>query len=568
MIELRDYQKDVIDRVRDSLRVHDSVVAVLATGSGKTFCFSFMAKQSSENGRSVMIVAHRAELISQASMSLAAIGVEHQIIGPKTLERKIKHLHLEYYGKIWINPFSSIYVGSLQTIVKRLDKLPCPDLLVIDEGHHLPAGMWRKTKEHFNSKTIAFTATPCRSDGVGMGRVCTDMIIGKLMKPLINYGNLSKYIVYSTPEDINFDEVKRIKSGESKGDFNTRDLEKQVDKPKIVGRAVEHYKKYAEGKSCLVFGVSIKHSEHIAEEFRQAGYKFIAVSGNTEDSDRYKAVEDLKSKRIDGIVNCDLFGEGTDISGVEVVIMMRPISEDAFGLFSQQVGRALRIFPGKDQAIILDMVGNFQRHGFPEDKEDWTLDDREKKKRGASENVVKSKTCTECFHTHPPMPSCPLCGHVYPVEGAREYEQVDGDLVALQRQEAIQFTKAEQNAAIRNAKSDADLYAADRELGLGRGATKHKQQAIAEKKESIARRNRALKYWKETILWGDMQLHDKLFPELFGVTEAELRGFGAVRTNRVLDKMKKYVLELQKRAGGEYSPYEFDFQALAGEVTQ
>jgi hypothetical protein len=65
-----------------------------------------------------------------------------------------------------------------------------------------------------------------------------------------------------------------------------------------------------------------------------------------------------------------------------------------------------------------------------------------------------------------------------------------------------------------------------------------------------------------------MQLHDKLFPELFGVTEAELRGFGAVRTNRVLDKMKKYVLELQKRAGGEYSPYEFDFVALAVEVSQ
>jgi hypothetical protein len=112
------------------------------------------------------------------------------------------------------------------------------------------------------------------------------------------------------------------------------------------------------------------------------------------------------------------------------------------------------------------------------------------------------------------------------------------------------------------------MYATDRRLGLKPGATKHKQQAIAEKKESIARRNRALKYWKETILWGDMQLHDKLFPELFGVTEAELRGFGAVRTNRVLDKMKKYVLELQKRAGGEYSPYEFDFNALAVEVDQ
>lgn len=565
--QLRDYQEEAVSAVMSMLRQYNNVLLVLSTGAGKTFCYAYIAMMAKDSGRSAMIVAHRAELISQGSISLAQIGVTHQIIGPKSLERKIKILHIERLGKSYIDPFSSISVGSVQTIGRRLESIKHQDLLMIDEAHHAPAGMWLKIINHLNTKHLGLTATPCRSDNVPLGVVYDEMFVGKSMKDLIRDGNLCEYIVYSTPEDIHLDEVKRVKSGESKGDYNTKDLEKQMDKPKIVGRAVQHYEKYAKGKSCLVFAVSVAHSEHIANEFCNAGYNFVAISGKTDDSERYKAVDDLRNKRIDGIVNCDLFGEGTDISGVDCVIMMRPISESAFGLFSQQVGRGLRTSKGKEYAVILDMVGNFQRHGFPEDKCEWSLEAEDKKtKKSSSETVPATKTCPSCFLTHKPAPLCPGCGYAYPTDGGREYEQVDGDLVALERDREIQERRQEQNAMLRDAKTPAELAAIDAKLGLGRGATAHKQRAIEEKKQAIETLNKALKYWKETCMWGDIWKHEEVFPLMFDCTEKEARGYGAVRMHRITDKMRAVVTWLRDQYGRDYDPDRVDWKRVRAEV--
>lgn len=552
-IVLRDYQQKAVDEIQESFKRHQYVLFVLATAGGKTFCFSYITKKAGEKGKSVMIMAHRSELISQASLSLAQMGVKHQIIAPKSLVNKIKLLHLTRLGSNYVDPFSHVSVGSVQTIGRRLDKVARPDLLIPDEAHHCPAGMWKKVIDYFDTKTLGVTATPCRSDGVGLGAVFSDMVMGKSMADLLADGNLCPYDVYSTPEEIDFGEIKRVQSGESKGDYNARDLEKQMDKPKIVGRAVEHYEKYAKGTSCLVFAVSISHAEHIAQEFRNAGYNFIAVSGKTDDSERYKAVDDLRDKRIDGIVNCDLFGEGTDITGVESVIMMRPISELAFSLFAQQVGRALRLAEGKERAIILDMTGNFVRHGFPEDKTDWTLDDREKKKKGAKdEDSIKVKTCPECFSTHKPEPSCPMCGYQYPIAAAREYEQVEGDLIELERQEQKESRRISQNAGIRSAKTKADLYAVDDANKMKRGAAAHKKQAMEEKKKAIVRMKEMFDYYKEHVAWGDPAVFGDIMQSAFNVSEQDAKKYGAIRINRLCDDMRELA---QLRSSEAKPPY-------------
>jgi superfamily II DNA or RNA helicase len=544
-IKLRDYQQKAVDEIEEDFKKYQAVLFVLATAGGKTFTFSYIAREYAKNNKTVMIVAHRSELISQASLSLAKIGVRHKIISPDATVRKIRMLHFTEIGESLIDPFSNVSIGSVQTIGVRLDKLDRPDLLITDEAHHAPAGQWKKASDYFNTRHLGVTATPIRSDGIGLGAVYSSMVIGKGMAELLADGDLCQYRVYSTPEDINMGDVKRIQSGESKGDYNRKDIEQQMDKPKIVGRAVEHYKKYAEGKAAIVFAVSVAHSHHIAEEFQRAGYNFIAVSAKTDDKERFKAVYDLKVGNIQGIVNCDLFGEGTDIPVVEVAIMMRPISELAFSLFSQQVGRALRNSEGKEEAIILDMVGNFARHGFPEDKTDWTLDDREKKKRGRNndEDTIKVKTCPECFTTHKPAASCPDCGYQYPVD-SREYEQVDGDLVELERARELANRKQEQNAGIRNAQTKADLLALDAKLGLKRGASAHKQRAIKEKKEAMVRLNKAIGYYKQNVAWGCPKTFDKIMNDCFGVTEKEARKYGAVRANRLCDSMRD-LLELR-----------------------
>lgn len=536
------------------------------TVTHNTFTFSYFAREKQLAGESSLIMAHRAELISQASLSLAKIGVQHQIIAPRPLVTKTKQLHYEKIGKSFIDPFSSVSVGSVQTIGRRLESIKRPDWLIPDESQHCAAGTWLEIINHFNTKVFGVTATPTRGDGRGLGCVFQTMVIGKSQKELLRDGDLCKYKVFSTPEDINLDLVKRIKSGESKGDYNTRDLEQQMDKPKIVGRAVEHYEKYAKGKSCLVFAVSVAHAEHIAEEFRANGYNFVAVSAKTDDRIRYQTVDDLRDKKIDGIVNCDLFGEGTDITGVEALIMMRPISETAFGLFSQQVGRALRLSPGKEEAIIIDMTGNFVRHGFPEDKTDWTLEDREKKKRKKDdeEDTEKVKTCPDCFTVHPnkkfctscrmdhnpdgcsiedpnKISLCPSCGYVYPVM-VREYEEVEGELVELERQQQQEQARKDYNAQLRAAETPADLLAVDKAMGHKPGAASHKQKAIEEKRAAMANLNKAMRYYKEQIAWGDPDLFNDIMLGAFSLSEKDTRarGFGVKKIEALVEDMRDF----------------------------
>lgn len=566
-MELRDYQHVATDKVNELLPQVKRLLLVLATGSGKTVIMSYLINQWINNNKSCMLIAHRQELISQASMTLAAFGVRHQLICPEPLKRKIKQMHLQYYGKQYIDLFSKCYVGSAQTVVRRLDKLPRPDYLLVDEAAHAVSNLWRQTIEHFDTLTLGVTATPTRSDRRSLGEVFHEMYVGKDMASIISDGQLCRYDIYSTPEEFDLSQVKRVQSGESKGDYNRKDLDKQIDKPKIVGRAVEHYKKFADGKRAMVFAVSIKHSEHIAEEFRNAGYRFISIDGGTDDAIRYKAFQDLKDHKIDGIVNVDIASEGVSVDGVEVVIMIRPISELAFGLYAQQIGRALRLFPGKDRGIVIDMVGNAKRHGFVENKTDWTLwEGEEKGKRGASENVTKVRTCPQCFHTHEPVPMCPSCGFVYPVESNREYEQIEGDLVQLQREEEQRQQRELFNDMVKGASTAAELAAADAVMGYKSGAAAHRARAKEEKKKAIGTLNKALRYWKETCLWGDYQKHEELFASLFGYTEQESRKLSTAKMNALTDNMRQYVQAMPSRNPSEYSPYTFDFIALKREL--
>lgn len=553
-MKLRNYQQQSVDKVNELLPLVKRLLLILCTGSGKTVLMAHLIQQYDAEDKTTMLIAHRQELISQASMTLANFGVSHQLICPKPLEHKIKAMHFQEFGRTFINPFSGCSVGSAQTVVRRLDKLNKPDLLLVDEAAHAVSNLWKKTIDHFDTLTLGVTATPTRSDRRSLGEVFNEMYVGKDMASIIADGQLCPYTIYSTPEEFDLSEVKRIKSGENKGDYNRADLDKQLDKPKIVGKAVEHYERFAKGKRAMVFAVSVKHSEHIAEEFRKAGYRFISIDGTTDDKIRYNAFQDLKHHRIDGIVNVDIAGEGVSVDGVEVVIMIRPISELAFGLYAQQIGRALRLAPGKKQGIIIDTCGNAKRHGFVEDKTDWTLwEGEEKGKRGKKEDdTIKIKTCPDCFTTHKPEPSCPMCGYQYPVAAVREYEQVDGDLVELERQQELQQRKTDQNEGIREAQSAADLIALDKKLGLKPGASSHKKRAIAEKRQAVATYRKAVKYYKEQVCWGDPVAFADIMHGAFGVTEQEANKWGAVRLNRLTDDMREL---LQLRNAMIEEPY-------------
>ena len=195
----------------------------------------------------------------------------------------------------------------------------------------------------------------------------------------------------------------------------------------------------------MAFCCSVKHAQHVAEQFQSAGFRAATIDGTMDREARREVVRALGDGRLDVLTSCEIINEGFDLPVVSAAILLRPTK--SLGLHLQQIGRELRPAPGKEKAVILDHVGNLSRHGFAEDIRDWTLEGRKKKKRKTDdEEEVQSRQCPECFRCHPPAPLCPECGFEYPRK-EREIEQAEGELVQIDPKEIARQKRQEQGSA-------------------------------------------------------------------------------------------------------------------------
>lgn len=153
---------------------------------------------------------------------------------------------------------------------------------------------------------------------------------------------------------------------------------------------VKSYRDYLEGKQAVIFCINVEHSIAIAEHFKAAGIIAYHLDGNTDSGTRSDVMTQFRDKRIQVLTNCALFDEGLDISSLDGVILARPTQ--SLSRFLQMVGRALRPCEGKDRAIIIDLAGNYERLGMPDDLRVWTLDGLEKKQRAQSKLVRNKET--------------------------------------------------------------------------------------------------------------------------------------------------------------------------------
>ncbi len=422
MISLRPYQEQIVADCRAAFRQGQRKVLVqLATGGGKTVLGSFMVHGSSSRGKVCWWLVHRRELIRQASGTFYDMGIAHGIIA----------------GGHATDPLARVQVGSIQTIARRLDKLPAPDMIVFDETHHIGAAQWSDVFQRFpDAYVLGLTATPWRLDGRGLGSWYGQMVQGPAVADLIEAGSLSRYRLFAPSQpDMGEADIQA-------GDYSKRSLSRIMDKPSITGDAVQHYGQLCSGKRAVAFGVSIEHSRNIAASFQAAGIAAEHVDGQMDHAARDAAVARFVAGQTLVLCNADLFGEGFDVPAIEAAILLRPTQ--SLSLYLQQVGRALRPAPGKGHAIILDHAGNSLRHGLPDDQREWTLADREKKKRGApSDSPVRQ--CLKCFRVYRPQKQCPNCGHAAPVS-AREVEEREGALVEVAEVDARRQRWAEERA--------------------------------------------------------------------------------------------------------------------------
>lgn len=416
MITLRHYQSSAVSKLRKAFSKVKSTLLVLPTGGGKTVIFTYMAQQVSLKRNKALILVHRVELLRQTSAALNKFDVDHGMVNP-----------------LYTPNFSSlIQVASVQTIIKRLNYFTAiqwkPDLIIVDEAHHATAGSWRKVIEHFpEAKILGVTATPIRADGQGLGvnsgGMFEDMVEGSTVMELINEGYLVKPRIYAAPENVDLSDVDTYM-----GDYKKDQLALAMDKPKITGDAVEHFKELCPDTPTVVFCVSVAHAEHVAQQFREAGFKFYAVDGSMDDDKRKSILGGLANGSVQGVCSCDLISEGTDIPAIGCAILLRPTKSK--GLYLQQVGRALRPCEGKEYAFILDHVNNTERHGLPYQHQEWTLDGEKKKrkKKASDEPPIRVVMCDSCFMQQEPAVVCVGCGHIMKAPKDNTPKQVDGKL--------------------------------------------------------------------------------------------------------------------------------------------
>lgn len=442
MLIMRPYQQDAIDNVYANWAVGKRfVVLVMPTGSGKASVLCEIARIEAARGQRVLITAHRSELISQLSNTLARNELRHNIIAAHSTIKYSIRLHMEDHGRTYYDPSAKITVASVQSVKQQhIDELKAyRDKLTIigDEFHHYTrdsktwGGVFTPLDDA-GARGLGLTATPCRADGKGLSRE-TDgygdaLVIGPGMRDLIEMGFLVDYKVYCPPTDL---KLEHVKVSTTTGDYAEKELKEEIGKSHIVGDIVQHWLKFTPGKRGVTFTVGVDMAEEVAEAYRAKGVPAIAVSGRMKDSERIQALRDIASGKVLQIVNDSVLTEGTDVSSLEVVSFARPTQ--SYALFCQMFGRGTRTSPttGKTHLTVIDAVSNVMRHGLPDAPREWSLDRRERRTGKSEPSTVR--VCTACAAVYERFrDACPDCGEPVPKPAQRSGpEFVDGDLYEL-----------------------------------------------------------------------------------------------------------------------------------------
>ena len=404
-MQLRPYQ----DRLANDIRCAfvsgaKRPLVVSPTGSGKTVLFSYITSRVLERGSRVVIVAHRREILDQISGTLSNVSVPHGFIQT---------------GK----PMSKqpAMVASIQTLRRRLDQVTAPDLVIIDEAHHSVSKSYVNMFAAWpDALFIGVTATPERRDGKGLGVMFDRMVMGPSVQWLIDNGFLAKPVYYAPKHTPDLSSVSKVA-----GDFDRAETEEIIDTPRITGDAVTHYRKFCPNQRAVAFCISVAHAQHVADQFCAAGVPAASIDGTLEPEVRKQRVDDLTAGKILVLTSCELISEGFDLPAVNAAILLRPTH--SLSMHLQQLGRALRPFPGKTHATILDHVGNCLRHGLAEQQREWDLKGRINRTKKST--PVETKQCSKCFAIFAGT-ACPQCGAEREVT-VREVEQVDGELQRL-----------------------------------------------------------------------------------------------------------------------------------------
>ena len=340
---LRPYQEEARRRVRDEwMNGTRRTLLVLPTGTGKTIVFAKITEDMVRSGNRVLILAHRGELLDQASDKI------RKATGLMCSVEKAEQTCLESWYRVT--------VGSVQSLQRetRLTKFSPKyfDTIIVDEAHHAISEGYQRVLQYFSdANVLGVTATPDRGDMRNLGEFFQSLAYEYTLPKAIKEGYLSPIRALTIPLKLDISMV-----GMSSGDFSTGELGSALDP--YLEQIAEEMAKYCRDRKTVVFLPLIKTSQKFCGILQEHGFKAAEVNGSSED--REEILRDFDAGKYNVLCNSMLLTEGWDCPSVDCIIVLRPTKIRS--LYSQMVGRGTRLYPGKEHLLLLDFLWHTERH--------------------------------------------------------------------------------------------------------------------------------------------------------------------------------------------------------------
>lgn len=348
LLRLRSYQRECLDRIYDAhANGMRKPAVVLPTGSGKTVIFSHLsAEHIAAHGTRVLILVHRDELCDQALDKLHQLAPHLQIGKVKAQDDEVN---------------AQVVVASVQTLARtnRRNRLKFSELagtkfglVITDECHHGLAQSYQDVYADFpEADQVGFTATLIRGDGVGLGDTWDDVVYTRSVLWMIAENHLVD--VKGVAVDIDALNLGAVKK--TAGDFQAKALGDAMQEAGAPGLITQAMEKYAADRRSIIFTPTVGMAHAVAAELAGRGTTYGVVDGTTPRDVRRVLYDDFRKGTVQNLVNCMVLTEGFDAPYADCAVIARPTQSP--GLYVQMVGRVLRTWPGKKDALVLDMTG-------------------------------------------------------------------------------------------------------------------------------------------------------------------------------------------------------------------
>ncbi|UZJ77766.1 DEAD/DEAH box helicase family protein [Fictibacillus sp. KU28468] len=336
----RQAQQEALEMLNTTLEEgYNKAMVVMATGLGKTYLAGFFA----QNFKRILFIAHREEILGQARNSFRDIMPE-------------RSMGL-YYGKEKEGEadcvFASIYTLGIHRHLAGFQPNDF-DLIIVDEFHHAAAGSYQKVIDFFNPKfLLGITATPDRMDGKDVYAICEGNVAYQLhFIEAIQKQWLAPFHYYGVYDDTDYSQITWLGTR-----YDEEELAFIQLRDDMAEKVLQAWKAHKQTRT-IAFCSSIRQANFLSDYFNSKGYITVSLNSKTVGTTRGEAIQRLDAGTIDIIFTVDLFNEGVDIPSVDTLLFVRPT--ESLTVFTQQVGRGLRLFAGKDHCVIIDLIGNYR----------------------------------------------------------------------------------------------------------------------------------------------------------------------------------------------------------------